>query len=295
MGGISVLVMLTAMGALMLAIVSALAMFIAATVTTIVFAVRTKRRHAQGKKLKGLIAIPIVLYAISIPVLALFSVGVLAPAYHASVTATYDDCATAVTTHKPDQLERCLDAPDLQLPDEGPQSFRSLLHVAIVYGDQDCARTLLCAAKDDGRPIDLSEPLASYDKDGNPSDADCALCLATSSSFSSLDMVQTLIDFGADVNGADGTGKTPLHNACDDRCTTAIASDTSSASLAETDAAIDLLLGAGANVDARDQNGETPWDCYRATLDAYVRDGVLTEQEAAAHLAERAEALRPSA
>ena len=293
MGGISVLVMLSVMGALALVLIGALALFVAATVVSIVFAVRTKNRREQGKKLGARIAIPIAFYAISLPVLIFFAAGVLVPAFQSGTTTSYEDCSRAVVTHEPDQLERCLDAPELQLPEYGPQSYRSLLRVAIEYGDEECARTILEDAESKDRPIDLEQPLADYDADGNPTSADHALCLATSASFSSLDMVQTLVDFGADVNDADDAGNTPLHNACDDHCTTAIASDTSSASLAETDAAIDLLLQAGADPSVRDDEGATPWDRYRETMHRYTADGVLTKEEATAHLAERAKTLQP--
>lgn len=294
MGGISVLIMGAVMSAFLFAFAAAIALFVAATVVSIVFAVRTKRRRERGKKLGGLIAIPIALYAVSIPILIFFAAGVFVPAFHAGTTTTYDDCSHAVVTHEPDQLESFLDAPDLQLPDEGPQSYRSLLHAAIECGDEECTRAILEDAEEKGRPIDLAQPLEKYGTDGNLLSTDYALCLATSSSFSSLDMVQMLIDFGADVNSAGDEGVTPLHNACDDQCTTAIASDTSSVSLDETDEAIDLLLDAGADVSAEDNAGETPWDYYCHTIDRYVDDGVLTEKEADAHLAARAKTLQPS-
>ena len=294
MGGISVLVLLTAMGAIALVIIAALALFIAATVISIVFAARTKHRHAQGKKLGALIAIPIAFYAISIPVLILLGASVFIPAYSNSVTTTYDDCSQAVVSHDPEQLESCLNTSGLELSDDGPASYRSLLYTAITYGDRECTSTILREARADDRPINLNEPLTKYDSDGNPIGSDYALNLATSTSFSSLAMVQLLIDFGAGINTTDKVGSTPLHNACKDKCTTAIASDTSSTSLAETDEAIDLLLAKGADINAKDQSEKTPWDCYGETIDRYIEDGVLTEEEAAAHLAERAKTLKPS-
>lgn len=73
MGGISVMVMLSVMGAVAFVILGmvalALAMFVAATVVSIVFACSAKARREQGKRLKGLAAVPIVLYAVSVPVL----------------------------------------------------------------------------------------------------------------------------------------------------------------------------------------------------------------------------------
>ena len=62
MGGISVMVMLSVMGAVAFVILGvvalALAMFVAATVVSIVFACRAKARREQGKRFKGLVAVP---------------------------------------------------------------------------------------------------------------------------------------------------------------------------------------------------------------------------------------------
>lgn len=294
MGGISVLILLAVMSSIAFVIVAALALFVAATVISIVFAARTKQRHAQGKKLGPLIAIPISFYAFSIPVLILLGALVLVPAYSSSITTTYQDCSQAIVSHDPEELELCLSAPDLDLADEGPTSYRTLLYIALVYGDEECAGAILTKAKTTDRPIDLNKPLIKYNSDNNPKSSDYALNLATSTSFSSLDMMQMLIDFGADTNSADDAGNTPLHNACQDNCTTALASDTSSASLSETDAAIDLLLSEGANIQIENQLGKTPWDCYVQTMKRYVDDGVLTQAEATVHLDERAKTLKPS-
>lgn len=69
--------MLSVMGALTFVILGAvfvaLLMFVAAVVVSIVFACGTKQRHEQGRKLhKGLLAIPIVLFVISVPILVWF-------------------------------------------------------------------------------------------------------------------------------------------------------------------------------------------------------------------------------
>ncbi len=78
MGGCSVLVLLsllTAMGLVLFSVfLGAAGLFLVATVVAIVFAVRTSKRRERGKKLGALIAIPIVLYAVSVPVLIYFAV-----------------------------------------------------------------------------------------------------------------------------------------------------------------------------------------------------------------------------
>lgn len=79
MGGISVLIMLGMASAIVLAVLAlvvfAAMAFIAATVLSIVFACRTGTRRAQGKKLGGLLALPISLYVVSIPILVWFAVS----------------------------------------------------------------------------------------------------------------------------------------------------------------------------------------------------------------------------
>lgn len=78
MGGCSVLMLLsllTAVGLVLFSVfMGAVGLFIIATVVSIVFAVRTPRRRERGKKLGALIAIPLVLYAVSIPLLVYFAV-----------------------------------------------------------------------------------------------------------------------------------------------------------------------------------------------------------------------------
>lgn len=293
MGGISVLVMLSAMGFFVFLFFGAVALFITAVVLTIVFAARTKKRHAQGKKLGGLIALPIIFYVVSVPILAFMAVAVLIPATYEGATTDYDDCSNAIVAHDPERLERALDASDLQLADEGAESYRNLLRMAIAYGDEECAEAVLADAGEKGRPIDLNEPLVRYDSDGNEMDSEYALISATSISFSSLDMVELLLEYGADVNVADAWGRTPLHNACTDLCTQGLGSDKSIATLGDTDAAIDLLLSAGADTTAQDQDGLTPWDLYRQAMREYVDEGSLSQEEAIDHLAERASMLEP--
>lgn len=51
--------------------IMAIIMFIAATVLTILFIVKKEERKASGKQLGGKVAIPVILYLISIPILIL--------------------------------------------------------------------------------------------------------------------------------------------------------------------------------------------------------------------------------
>lgn len=78
MGGCSVLMLLsllTAVGAVLFCVfLGAAGLFFIATVVSVVFAVRTPKRRERGKKLGPLLAVPLVLYAVSIPVLIYFAV-----------------------------------------------------------------------------------------------------------------------------------------------------------------------------------------------------------------------------
>ena len=293
MGGISVLVMLGAMGFFMLLFFGAVALFIAAVVLTIVFAARTKKRRAQGKKLGGLIALPIVFYVLSVPVLLFFTFAVFVPAANAGLTTDYYDCTNAITTHEPEELADALAAPDLDLDDAGLHSYRSLLQLAIAYGDEECVELILADTQAKGRPIDLNTPLEDYDDGGVPIDSDYAIIMATSTNFSSLDMVETLIEYGADVNVVGEDGNTPLHNACKGRCVGRIASGISSMDLNDSDEAIDVLLEAGADITAKNDGGYTPWDEYRANVRYYLSEGRISQEDATDILEERAETLKP--
>lgn len=209
MGGISVLVLLATMGFFALAFLVAVAMFIAAIVVTIVFVLRTPSRHQQGKKLGGLIAVPIVLFVLSLLVIIPITASVIIPAYQSSTTTNYNDCSNAVVSHDVDRLAQALDSSDLNLELEGQQSYRNLLRLAIIYGDAECAETILADAQEKNLTIDLNEPLIDYDIDGNVTDSEYALIMATSTHYSSPEMVNVLITYGADPSIQDETGLTP--------------------------------------------------------------------------------------
>lgn len=74
---------LAMMGAVTLAIIVAITIFIAATIISIVFAAQRKQRREQGKKLGALIALPIALYTVSIPLLIVFSAAIFIPFFKA--------------------------------------------------------------------------------------------------------------------------------------------------------------------------------------------------------------------
>lgn len=58
MGGISILMILAMMGAVTLAIIVAITLFIAATIISIVFAAQRKQRREQGKNSERLSRFP---------------------------------------------------------------------------------------------------------------------------------------------------------------------------------------------------------------------------------------------
>lgn len=73
MGGISVLLIMLIMLVLVIVFIMvgimAIIMFIAATILTILFIVKKEERKASGKQLGGKVAIPVILYLVSIPIL----------------------------------------------------------------------------------------------------------------------------------------------------------------------------------------------------------------------------------
>lgn len=315
MGGISVLALFAMMGTAAVALLAvagiALALFFAAVVVSIVFAARTKARHARGKKLGGLIAIPIVLFALSVPVLVWFTASFLVPLAHEAATSDYDDCSTAVTTHDSSLLGEHLAVVGAALPLEGPQSWESLLRISVEYGDADCARVVLDEARAQDVPLDIDAPLADYDVDGRPFDETPALLLAVGDEYSSPDMVEALLEHGADPNvtlGVSGTRPgssgewgidsqaTPLHLACagvGGSWRFADAGFDDGRLLSETDEVVDLLVGHGASLGVRDGKGRTPWEVYRGLIGDMQETGSLSAAQTRDILAARARVLKP--
>ncbi|WP_080799437.1 hypothetical protein [Arabiibacter massiliensis] len=294
MGGISVMVMLSVMGALAFVILGAvaiaLAAFIAATAVSIVFACRTKSRHEQGKKLKGLLAIPIVLYAISIPVLVWFAVAWVIPLATDVEGDEFPDFTRAVSQHDPEALQGCFDAHAFEFPAEGDESLPSLLEAAITYDDAACAQLVLEVAGARGMPIDVNEPLPSYTLKGEPYAAEYALVRAAGPDFRSARMIEVLLEAGADPNASslrDLEGSHPLHLVCGGASLFGMTEDTAERVLGEVDGAIDALLAHGADPAALNAEGRTPGECYRAWIDGLVDDGLITcdraDQAIAAH------------
>lgn len=292
MGGFTFMAALATAGILVAIFFAALAVFIVATVISIVFAARTKKRREQGKSLGALIAIPIVLYVLSAPTVLFGLTTVIIPSYIESVTTTYNDCTSAVVKHNPEELERFLEDPSLQVPDDGEESYRSLVRLAIEYGDEECVEVLLSDAEEKGSPVDLNVPLDEYNDEGVVAGAEYALAMATDPFFfSSVDMIQVLLSHDASVNVVDEYGNTPLYNACSGFCSNKFNDEPEQ--LVETEEAIDVLLEAGADTSAINEEGLTPWDAYQQTIREYEESGAITSEEAAALLSERSETLKP--
>ena len=314
MGGMSVLALLAMVGTpavvVLVVVCLATAAFLAATVVSVVFAARTKKRRAQGKKLKGLIAIPIVLYALSIPVLIWFSVAFVVPLAHEATISDYDDCSAAIVTHAADDLEAQLAAAGPSIPLEGAQSWESLLRISIEYGDADCAAAVIDSAGEQGVALDLDAPLADYDTDGKPFDEAPALLLAIDDNYSSPEMVEVLLEHGAgpnitlssaagstsDAETSDGSA-TALHVACAGVGGHSLYIDTEQGDdlrlLAETDEVVDLLIEYGASLTARNGERLTPWEVYRDLVGDMQENGSLTATQAREIIADRASALKP--
>ncbi len=214
MGGISVLVLGAVMGFFVTAFLVGVALFIAAIVISIVFAVRTQKRRSQGKKLGALIALPIVFFILSLLIVIPLCAAVVIPTIQLGTTTNYNDCSNAVVSHNSDELAQVLDAPDLNLEVEGQESYRNLLRLAIIYGDAECAEVILSDAQEKGLTIDLNQPLIDYDIDGKITGSEYALIMATSTRYSSPEMVDTLIAFGADPSIQDEAGLTPWDHYC---------------------------------------------------------------------------------
>lgn len=133
MGGISILMILAMMGAVTLAIIVAITLFIAATIISIVFAAQRKQRREQGKKLGALIALPIALYTVSVPLLIVFSAAIFIPFFQSSTTITYEDCSQAIISHDFEQLEIVLMRPNYSCHPKDPLHIKasSILHLSM--------------------------------------------------------------------------------------------------------------------------------------------------------------------
>lgn len=291
MGGFTFMAALATAGILVAIFFAALAVFIVATVISIVFAARTKKRSEQGKSLGALIAIPIVLYVLSAPTVLFGLTTVVIPSYIESVTTTYHDCTSAVVKHNPEELEHFLEDPSLQVSDDGEESYRSLVRLAIEYGDKECVEVLLSDAEENGCPVDLNVPLDEYNDEDVVAGTEYALAMATDPFFfSSVDMIRVLLEYGANVNVLDEYGNTPLYNACSGFCSNKFNDEPEQ--LVETEETIDVLLEAGADTSVINKEDMTPWDAYQQTIREYEESGAIAPEEAAALLSERAETLK---
>ena len=195
-----------ALGVLLLVVgFVALGCFVAATVVSIVFFLRRKRRAAEGKKLGWLVAIPIALYVVSIPVLIFLAMVFLPGGF----TSDYSSCVSAIASHDEDGLQRALESSDGSIALSGEGSYESLTWEALSYNDAVCLRAVLEHAEEQGRPVDLNRPIADPD---NADEEECALLIAVQSPVVSCEVLRVLLEFGADpdCSSASGSGTTPL-------------------------------------------------------------------------------------
>lgn len=111
------------------------------------------------------------------------------------------------------------------------------LHVAAAGHRVEIARSLLAAGAEVAAAANRrnSQPL-HYAADGNPGNA-------TWNPERQVEMLQLLLDAGADIQAQDQNGATPLHRAVRTRCATAVR----------------FLLEAGADVTVRNKPGSTPF------------------------------------
>lgn len=298
MGGFSVVVMLSVLGAVAFVILGVVAvafgLFVAATVVSIVFACRTKTRRERGKRLGGLVAVPIALYAVSVPVLVWFVLMWVVPIAGDGEGDELSDFSQAITRHEPEALQACFDADAFSFPSEGPESLASLLEVAIAYGEAPCAQTVLAAAEKRGAPLDVNEPLPSYTVSGDPYGAERPLARAAGSDYSSARMLSVLLEAGADPNAAsllDVEGGRPLHLVCDNVGWTSMSAEDQERALADSGESIDLLAAYGADPAAVDAAGLTAGDRLTGRLDSLVEGDALTREQANRFVAEHAESL----
>lgn len=299
MGGCSVLVLLSALlavGAAFLAVfLGALGLFLVAVVLTIVFAVRTPRRRAAGKKLGPLIAIPVVLYIISVPVLVLSLTQVIVPAAVDYTTASYADACDAVRHDNPDELERCLMATTFRFDEERGDTPENLLALAFEYRAARVVGPLLDMLDKLGHPIDVNAPLDRTDAEGDAWRSQYPLLWVCEEGNAELEAVQALVERGADINVCDdATGWTPLMWACSgafEGYWDAYKGD-DAARLAQTEEAIDCLLDMGADPSIVSVEGDTAWSLF----EVYVGDrtiGDLSEDAAVEALSTYESRLNP--
>lgn len=279
MGGCSVLVLLGALlamgAAFLIAFLGALGLFLVAVILTIVFAVRTPRRRAAGKRLGALIAIPIVLYAISIPVLAISLTQVIVPFAVEYTTASYNDACEAVRHDNPDELARCLEATTFAFDDAQGDTPENLLALAFEYRSARCVGPLLDELDKLGYPIDVNAPLSRTDISGDAYRTQYPLLWVCEEGNAELGAVQALVERGADINVQDeDTGWTPLMWACAgafEGYWDAYDGD-EAVCLEQTEDAIDQLLAWGADPGVSSVEEDTALSIF----EAYVADLQLT-------------------
>lgn len=275
MGGCSVLFMMLALTGLGFVIAGAFfgaaAVFTIACIISIVFAARTGARRARGKKLGALVAIPIALFAVSTPTLIYIGARFIAPVALEMASTDFDDCLDAARSNDAALLRARLDAaaPSFDA-DEGEAPERLLLH-AIEYGRAESVAEIIRWADDSGQPIDLGAPIPHLDVEGTVDYKIRPLIAATWKTYSQIDVVEALLDAGADPNVRDDeTGWTPLMWTCTG---TVAGFETEQSLAAELDAvlaSIDTLLDAGADPAITADDGTSAAELFARFADDLV-------------------------
>lgn len=251
----------------------ALGCFVAATVLSIVFFLRRKRRAMQGKRLGWLAAIPIALYAVSIPVLIFLAVAFFPGLYSSS---DYESCMNAIVSHDEARLRCALESSDGSIALSGEGSYESLVWEAVSYNDAECLRAVLLWAESQGFAVDLNRPIPDPDR---ADEEEYVLLAAVQSPVVSCELLRVLLEFGADpdCSSVSGSGTTPLHWVA--RGLWSPDSSNAYDRVDYTAGVIALLVDAGADAEVLDAQGLAPRDYFEQYLSDLVENGGISEAD----------------
>lgn len=251
----------------------ALGCFVAATILSVVFFLRRKRRAAQGERLGWLVAIPIVLYAISIPILVFLAI-VFFPGWNSS--SNFGSCMNAIVSHDEDGLQNALESSEGSIALSGEGSYEALVWEAVSYNDAECLRAVLSYADSQGFAVDLNKPISDPDRAG---EEEYAFLAAVQNPVVSCELLHVLLEFGADpgCSSATGSGTTPLHWVA--RGLWNPDSSSAPARINYTVDVIALLVDAGAPIGTLDSQGLVPRDYFEQYLSDLVQNEEISEED----------------